>query len=227
MGHRDGVAPRRKILIVDDHPIVRQGMAQLINYQDDLVLCCETEDAAGALEAMRTCSHDLAIVDISLPGASGLDLVRNLISRYPTLPILVVSMYAECSYAVRAVRAGAKGYVTKQEATQTILSAIREILNGSAYLSPAMNAEVVKRITHSSADECSFWIDKLSNRECEVLRLIGMGFSTIQVANQLKRSVKTIESHRANIKAKLGMESSSQLVTLASRWVAGEIDRVR
>lgn len=215
---------KAKILIVDDHPIVRQGMAQLINLQDDLELCCEKGDARGALEAMRACRHELAIVDISLPGVSGLDLVKNLTSHYPTVPILVISMYAESVYATRALRAGAKGYIVKQEATQTILAAIRQILKGGAYLSPAMQGQLLKKMAAPARNDHSLPVSVLSDKEYEVFRLIGLGLATSQIAKELSRSVKTIEAHRSNIKSKLRLTNSGQLVNLAVQWVSGDVE---
>jgi len=221
--HAEHAKRKAKILIVDDHPIVRQGMAQLINLQDDLELCCETGDATGALAAMRDCRHELAIVDISLPGVSGFDLVKNLKSHYPALPILVVSMYEESAYATRALRAGANGYIMKQEATQAILAAIRQLLQGGAYLSPAMQARLLEQLLASSGNEHSSPVSCLSEREYEVLRLIGLGFATSQIADQLSRSVKTIETHRSHIRTKLGLTSSGQLVKFAVQWVDREV----
>jgi DNA-binding NarL/FixJ family response regulator len=217
--HKDGEA-KHKILIVDDHPIVRQGAAHLINLQADLHLCCEADNAEEALAAMRSCHHDLAIVDISLQGISGLRLITTLTAHYPELPILVMSMHEESLYAERSLRLGAKGYIMKHQATANIQSAIRRILAGGIYLSDEMHALLLDRIRSHASDRGS--IDPtgcLTIREFEVLRLIGFGFGTRQIAEKLNRSVKTIEAHRANIKEKLSLKTGMELIRFAAFWV--------
>ncbi len=221
-GLGDDAGRRAKILIVDDHPIVRQGMVQLINLQRDLHVCCEAEDAPQALAAVRACRHDLAIVDLSLPGISGFELINTLLHHHASLSILVCSMYDDPSYVERALRAGARGYLMKQESTQNILFALRELLKGGIYLSGGTQARMRDRIIEApgKGDRRSFI--PLTDREFEVLRLIGLGFGTTQIASKLNRSVKTIETHRASIKAKYGLTSSAQLVKFAVRWVSRE-----
>jgi DNA-binding NarL/FixJ family response regulator len=220
--HTYDTGRKAKILIVDDHPIVRQGMAQLINLQKDLHLCCEAEDADQAMAAMRACHHDLAIVDISLPGVSGFELIKTLTSHYDNLMILVVSMHGDPSYAERALRAGARGYIMKQEATQSILFALRQLLKGGLYLSGDMQARILDQMIESPIHAERSPVNRLSEREFEVLRLIGLGFGTAEIADKLSRSVKTIETHRASIKAKFGLKTSSQLVKFAVRWISRE-----
>jgi len=221
--HAWDTEPKARILIVDDHPIVRHGMVQLINIQKDLHLCCEAGDADQALAAMRDCHHDVAIVDISLPGVSGFELIKTLTSRYANLITLVFSMHSDPGYAERALRAGARGYVTKQEATQNILFALRQVLKGGIYLSGQMQALILGQMVESSPHTDRSSLNRLSEREYEVLRLIGLGFGTIEIANKLKRSVKTIETHRATIKAKFGLATSAQLVNFACKWVSTEL----
>ncbi len=211
-----------KILIVDDHPIVRQGMAQLINLQNDLTLCCEAADADQALAAMQVCDHDLAIVDISLNGVSGFELINTLKRRYPELAILVMSMHDESVHAERALRAGARGYIMKQEATDNILLAIHQILHGEIYLSAAMHTRLLQRMLTPCRNMVSSAPAGLSDREFEVLRLIGLGFGTSQIAAKLNRSVKTIETHRASLKEKLGCATATELVKFAVQWLANE-----
>ena len=218
----DNTERKAKILIVDDHPIVRQGMAQLINLQKDLQVCCEAENAAEALAAMRACHHDLAIVDLSLPGISGFELIKTLIQHYRTLSILVCSMYDDPSYAERALRAGARGYLVKQESTQNILFAVRELLKGGTYLSGGIQARILERTFESPAYADRSSLSRLSDREFEVLRLIGLGFGTAEIASKLNRSVKTVETHRAGIKTKYGLTTSAQLVKFAVMWVSRE-----
>jgi|APLak6261674355_1056100.scaffolds.fasta_scaffold01420_3 DNA-binding NarL/FixJ family response regulator len=212
---------KAKILIVDDHPIVRQGLKQVLNLQADMQLCCEADNAEEALIAMRGCDHDLVIVDISLEGTSGLNLITTLTAHYPQLPILVMSMHEESIYAERSLRLGAKGYIMKHQATVNIQAAIRRILAGGIYVSETMHALILERMHTRAVD--SGVADPaacLTNREFEVLRLIGFGFGTREIAEKLNRSIKTIEAHRANIKEKLGLKTGVELIRFAICWIA-------
>jgi len=211
---------KARILIVDDHPIVRQGVAQMVNQQADLQLCCEAANGEEALSAMRRCHHDLAIVDISLEGLSGFSLITALVARYPELPILVVSFHEETLYAERTLRLGAKGYIMKHQATGTILAAIRRILAGGIYLSDDMQSLILERLRTPSSDPgIADPVACLTDREFEVLRLVGFGFGTRQIAEKLNRTVKTVEAHRANIKEKLGLTTGTELARFAILWV--------
>lgn len=211
---------KARILIADDHPIVRQGLGQMLNGQPDLCLCCEAGDANEALAAAKNCSHDLAIVDISLQGVSGLSLISALAAQSPTLPILVMSMHEESLYAERALRLGARGYIMKQQASIDILTAIRHILSGGIFLSEDMRSIIVNRIhAHASKQTTTDPTASLTAREFEILRLIGFGFSTRQIADKMQRSVKTIEAHRANIKEKLGLATGLALIRFATLWI--------
>lgn len=210
---------KARILLVDDHAMVRQGVATLINMEPDMHVCCETSDAAQALVENRSCQHDMAIVDLSLSGASGLELIKSLHNESPGLRILVMSMHDEAVYAETALRAGASGYVMKQVAMDTVLLAIRQILQGDLYLSDQMRLQLLKRMVHehksghehkaSHAETPSMCC--LTSCEFEIFNLIGMGMGTSEIATKLSRSIKTIESHRANIKKKLNLDTSSQL----------------
>lgn len=213
---------KTKVLIADDHPIVRQGIVQLINREDDLEVCCEAGDAEQALEALEKCVSEIAIVDISLPGISGIELIKTMRVNYPDLPILVISMHDESLYAERALRAGARGYVMKQEATEKVLIAIRHILRGEIYISDKMQSKILQRIIDNHLEVAPTPVSCLSDKEFEILRMIGMGFRTIDMASELKRSVKTVEAHRANIKEKLGLKNSTELVKFAVQWVESE-----
>ena len=214
---------KARILIVDDHPIVRQGVAQMVNLQADLQLCCEAGNAEEALIAVSRCHHDLAIVDISLQGVSGLNLITTLRARYPQLPILVMSFHEEALYAERTLRLGAKGYIMKHQATLNILSAIRRILEGGIYLSDDMQGLIMERISSRSYEPgIADPVASLTNCEFEVLRLVGFGFGTRRIAENLNRSVKTIETHRANIKEKLGLKTGAELARFAAFWVEGQ-----
>lgn len=205
---------KARILMVDDHPIVREGMAQFLNLQDSLHLCCQASNAREALDAMSTCDHALAIVDISLDGDSGLELIKTLRQRYPKLAILTLSMHDESLFAERALRSGANGYLMKQEGTRNILLAVQQVLAGNIYLSAAMHSGLMQRLVASRSIGLSP-LAGLSEREFEILHLIGLGFGTRQIAEKLNRSIKTIEAHRANLKEKLQLKSGRDLVRFA------------
>lgn len=209
---------KSRILIVDDHPIVREGMAQFLNLQEDLHLCCQAANAEEAVAAMPACDHAVAIVDISLDGDTGLDLIKTLRRRYPDLAILTLSMHDESLFAERALRAGANGYLMKQEGTKNILRAVQQVLAGRVYLSAAMQNTLAQRLD-APQDNAHSLIAGLSAREFEVLHLIGQGFSTRQIAEKLNRSFKTIEAHRANLKEKLQLASGTELLSFAIRWL--------
>lgn len=205
-----------QILIVDDHPIIREGLAHLLNRHADLHVCCAAGSAEEALTA-TACRPDIAIVDLSLHSNSGLDLVRTLRHRHPDLKVLVLSMHDETLFAERALRAGANGYLMKLEATEHIVSAIREILAGNIYLSVAMHERLARALTAPQKVPTGL-IENLSEREFEVLHLIGLGFSTREIAGKLNRSVKTIEAHQANIKEKLDIPNGKELTRFAIQW---------
>ncbi|MDD5242001.1 MAG: response regulator transcription factor [Sulfuricella sp.] len=211
---------KSRVLIVDDHPLVRRGMAQLINQEADLHICCEAGNAEEAMAAIRNCTHDLAIVDISMEGISGIELVKAFKARNGNLPVLVMSMHDESLYAERALRAGAKGYVMKQEAPETILAAIRQILRGNIHVSDKIRARMLRQITDGHTQNDASSLNKLGDRELEILQFIGQGFTTIEIAEKINRSIKTIEAHRANLKKKLGLKDGAKLVHFAVQWVA-------
>ena len=214
-----GFTPQKtRIMMVDDHPIVREGMALFLNSQSDLNLCFQAADAAEALAVAADNALDLVIVDVSLNKDSGLDLIKTLRRRDPDLALLVMSLHDESVFAERALQAGANGYLMKQEATSSILLAIRTVLAGEIYLSAAMHQRLTRKIATPDAPSLSP-IMGVSAREFEVLHLIGLGFGTRQISEKLNRSIKTIESHRANLKDKLKLESSSDLVRFAVRWL--------
>lgn len=208
----------RKILIVDDHPLLRGGLGQLINAEDDLEVCGDAEDAAEALKRIEELKPDLVTIDLSLPGRSGVTLIKDVQSRYPELPILVVSMHDESLYAERALRAGARGYVNKQEATTQVIEAIRRILDqGEVYVSESFASRIVTRMVDGE-ERVGSPVEQLSDRELEVFSLIGRGRGTREIAEALHLSVKTIESHRANIKRKLKLKTTNELALHAIRW---------
>lgn len=214
------IAKKHRILIVDDHPVFRHGVCAMINAESDLEVCGEAGTAPTALDAMRTLKPDVVIIDISLPGSNGIELLKAMKAESPKLPMLVVSMHDESLYALRALRAGALGYVMKGEAVDSILVAIRKVLQGDAYLSPKFSERLVFKAIRSLDEGMGSPVDKLSDRELEVLTLTGRGFGTQDIANELNLSVKTIETHRAHIKEKLGFHDSKEMVRFAIEWVA-------
>jgi DNA-binding NarL/FixJ family response regulator len=204
-----------KIMLVDDHPVMRNGLAQLIDHEADLKVCGQFDDAGMAFAAIPELQPNLAIVDLSLKSSSGLDLVKNIKATHPSVVVLVLSMHDETLYAERVLHAGASGYIMKQEATDRVLSAIRQVLNGGIYLSEGMSSKFVHRLATGRTVVGGSVTERLSDRELEVFGLIGQGRGTRQIAEHLRLSVKTIESHRAHIKEKLNIKTSTELVHMA------------
>lgn len=211
-----------RVLIVEDHPITRQGLKALINQQLNLLVCGETDSAAQAIDLVNTLEPDLAVIDVSLKTSSGIDLTKTLHTQRPALPILVISMHDEALFAERALRAGALGYVMKNEAGDRITTAIQHVLRGDLYLSPKMKERVLHRFVNKKNEGLVFAMDTLSNREMEVFQLIGNGFSTRQIAEKLTLSSKTIDSYREHLKLKLGLETGAELMRHAIQWVRSE-----
>src|SRR5687767_3863234 len=193
---------KKKVLLVDDHPIVRERLGELIAHEEDLEVCGEAEDARGALQAAEASKPDIAIVDISLKDSYGIELIKDLKERHPDLPVLVVSMHEESMYAERALRAGAKGYLNKQEATKKVIPAIRQVLAGQVFVSDAMAAGLLQKVAtgRASATQGGKPIDVLTDRELEIFQLLGEGKSAREIGKTLKISVKTVEAHREHIK---------------------------
>ena len=212
---------KAKILLVDDHPIVRQGLAQLINQEPDLTVCAHAEDGGGAHRAIADCRPDLVILDISLNGPDGLSVLKDIRLSDPTLPVLVLSMHDESLYAERALRAGANGYIMKQEATEKVLQAIRRIRGGEIYVSDRIAKRLLRQIVSSPASGKSP-MEALTDRELAVFRYIGKGRGTREIADDLHISVKTVESYQAHIKEKLCLKNARELVQHAFQWVTSE-----
>lgn len=210
------------ILIVDDHPMVREGLAARIAAEPGLRVCGEAADMNEALAQVKQLHPDLVIVDISLRTSHGVDLIKRLKSSAPATvrpKVLVHTMYTESLYADRALQAGADGYITKEEAPEQVLDAVHQVLAGKVYLSPDMHQRVVSRAIGRSSDEVTPTVSKLSNRELEVFRLIGMGLTTGQIASRLHLSTHTIDTHRENIKRKLNTRNAAQLNRAAVQWL--------
>ncbi|BET68296.1 response regulator transcription factor [Opitutales bacterium ASA1] len=224
-GSSPSSAKKISIFIVDDHPLVRQGLGQVIGAEPDMTICGEAESAAKALHGIETKKPDLVIVDISLRGNNGLELIKNIKAIHSNLPILVFSMHDECVYAQRALRAGARAYVMKQESADKIILAIRRILGGDIYVSNRVADQVLHQLVNGGGDPAGSPVDRLSDRELEVIQLIGRGLSTREIASTLNLSVKTIESHRAHIKEKLNLRNATELVQFSVQWVEQENSR--
>jgi DNA-binding NarL/FixJ family response regulator len=212
---------RRRIMIVDDHPIVRQGLRRLIEAETDLEVCGEAETAREAKSLIRELQPDAVIVDVSLAQGDGLELVKDARAHYPSLPLLVLSMHDEMIYAERMLSAGANGYIMKQAASGQFLLALRRILDGGIYVSENVGSSMVEKFAAGSAYTSDNPVESLSNRELQVLHMIGKGLSTRQTAEALNLSIKTVESHRQRIKRKLSLSTSSQLMQYAVNWYAG------
>jgi DNA-binding NarL/FixJ family response regulator len=213
---------KRRILLVDDHPIVRQGLVEVINRQKHLVVCGETGSGREAPELARRLKPDLAVIDVSLKDANGIQLLKTLKLQRPQLPLLVLSMHEEGLYAERALRAGAMGYIMKQEASEIILKAIHSALRGEIYLSDRIKEKMLHHLVEGKSRKRGFSVDSLSDRELEIFQLIGNGFGTRQIAEKLHLSVKTIESYRESLKQKLQLKGRSELVQQAIHWARGE-----
>ena len=209
---------RTRILLVDDHPLVRERLAEAINRESDLIVCAEAEDRAGALQVIRSAQPHLVIVDLTLKNSEGMDLIKDIHTQWPNLLMLVVSMHDESLYAERVLRAGARGYITKQEATRSILSAIRRVLAGDVFVSQTMAAQIVGRATSHHGVGSGDPRETLASRELQVFELTGRGLNTREIAAELHIGVKTVETYRHRIREKLGLEQPGDLLRSAIAW---------
>ncbi|MFZ2276702.1 MAG: response regulator transcription factor [Prosthecobacter sp.] len=210
---------RHRILIVDDHPIFRKGIAMLLDHEDDIIICGEAETATEALGLVERHEFDLVIADISLKDINGIELVKSLKVLKPHLPVLVLSMHDESLYAERALRAGARGYLMKQAPPDQVVAAIRHVLSGELYLSAAANLLMLNSFVTGRESNSKSSVEKLSDRELEIFELLGQGRGTSMIAHDLRLSVKTVEAHRSHIKTKLGIHTAPELVRAAVEWV--------
>jgi DNA-binding NarL/FixJ family response regulator len=212
------VQNKSRVLLVEDHAVVRQGLTMLIDDEPDFTVCGGFESAAEALAATRDLKPDVAVVDLSLGDASGLELIKHLHEELPDLPILALSMHDEAVYAERALRAGAKGYVMKKEAMDRVMTAIRKVLAGEIYLSEKMSSRMLRRLVHPGDPAELSPTETLTPREFEVFTLIARGVGPSEIAQRLKLSVKTIETHREHIKEKLNLKTGTELTRYAIQW---------
>ena len=213
---------KNRIFLIDDHPVVRQGLATLLNQQSDLEVCGEADDAVGALAAIAAAKPDVALVDLSLKTSSGLELVKDIVIQHPTVRVVVLSMYDELIYAERVVRAGARGYVMKRETNNNLLAAIRRVAAGGVFLSDRVMTVIAEKMGAPKRLRGASIVDQLSDRELEVFRLMGRGRSTSQIAEEMRISIKTVQAYHARMKEKLGLKSATELLRAAVRWEAAD-----
>jgi len=209
---------KRRVVIVEDHPMFREQLRLLIDKEDDLVVCGESDNVGDALALVQRLQPHLAIIDITLKGCSGLDLLKDLRSHEIEVPVLVLSMHDESLYAERALRAGARGYITKQEASAKVMTAIRQVLSGEIYLEAGAMRRIVDKVVSKPKGDAAP-IDRLTDRELEVFELIGEGRTTREIGNRLHVGLTTVDTYRARIKDKLQLENAAQLHAEASRWL--------
>src|SRR4051794_4174828 len=213
---------KSRILIVDDHPLFREGLQQMIERNPELTVCGEAADASEAMKAILELKPDLVLVDISLGGTSGIDLIKDIKTEYEDLPVLVVSMHDESLYAERALRAGAMGYVMKHEPAKTVKAAIRKVLGGDMYLSEKMSSSVINRFMRGEPEQPKSPIEMLSDRELEVFRMLGQGKAVRLIAEELSVTIPTVNSFRNRIKEKLGLKTSTEVMLHAIQWFREE-----
>jgi DNA-binding NarL/FixJ family response regulator len=222
-GKPAAVNSKKRLLILDDHPMMREGLAQLINHESDLMVCAEAGTGREAIDLIGRQRPDLVLADISLPDKSGLEVIKEIQTFHPGLDVLVISMHDESLYAQRVLRAGARGYIMKQEGGKKLMEAIRRVLGGQIYVSDKMSATLLETLAGPNAKRNSP-IEQLTDREFELLQLLGQGKGTREIAEQLRLSVKTVDAHRANLKRKLELQTASELVRYAVRWVETQGD---
>jgi DNA-binding NarL/FixJ family response regulator len=207
-----------QILIVDDHPMMRYGIVRLIEQEPDLVVCGEAENASRALAAVRALKPQVILADLTMPGGEGLEFIKDVRSLHPEIAVLVVSMHDEALYAERALRAGARGYIMKNEGGEKLVEAIRQVLQGKTYVSENMSGKVLEIFSGRRRRTDDTTIGKLTDREFEVFRLLGQGLTTREIGQQLRLGTKTVETHRLHIREKLGLKSGPALIKYAVRW---------
>jgi len=211
---------KKRVFIVDDHPIVRDGLITIINHEKDLAVCGEADEPQEALKAISELRPDVVIVDITLKNSDGIELTKSLKARYPTLPVIVLSIHDELTYAERALRAGARGYLMKEVVSDKITAAIRTVLTGEIYVSNTMAKKMLRKLAGGKADTIIAPTDNLSDRELEIFRLIGQGYKPSKIAQSMHLSIKTVETYRSRIKEKLNLADADELLRYAIQWVS-------
>lgn len=212
----------RRLFLLDDHPMTRYGLTQLLNQEPDLLVCGEAESAHQALKAIASARPDLVLADLTLPGRGGLEFIKDLQAQHPDLPVLVVSMHDESLYAERVLRAGARGYIMKNEGGEKVLEAVRQVLRGEIYVSKSASAALLGLLTRRRPGANEARPGVLTDREFEVFQLIGQGLSARQISRRLNLSIKTIGTHREHIKEKLKLQTGPELIRQAIRWAAAQ-----
>ncbi len=216
---KPAAAAKKRVLIIDDHPVFRAGLAALVNLEADLTVCGEAGDAAHAMTAIEHSRPDLALMDMSLPDKSGLELLKDVRVMHPDLPVLIISMHDETLYAERVLRAGGRGYIMKQAGPDKVIQAIRKVLGGTVSVSDRISALILDTLSNNRGKAAVASTAKLTDREFEVLRLIGQGKEPHDIAQHLHLSIKTVDTHRGHIKTKLGLKNGTELIHYATRWV--------
>jgi DNA-binding NarL/FixJ family response regulator len=206
------------VLVVDDHPVFRAGLIGLLQHEPDLTVCGEAEDAARTIAAVEKLMPDLVLLDMGLPDRSGLELLKDLRAMRPELPVLIISMHDETLYAERVLRAGGRGYIMKQAGPEKIIEAVRKVLGGGTYVSERTSALILENISGNKRSDTPSAIARLTDRELEILRLIGAGREAHDIATHLQLSIKTVDTHRAHIREKLGLKNTTELIHYAARW---------
>jgi DNA-binding NarL/FixJ family response regulator len=212
---------KKRVLIVDDHPIFRAGLIGLVNIESDLMVCGEAQDAVQALQALDKQHPDLILLDMGLPGKSGLELLKDIRAMSPRMPVLIISMHDETLYAERIIRAGGRGYIMKQEGPEKIIQAIRRVLSGGISVSESISLQILDALSGPKGGGTS--ISKLTDREFEVYRLLGQGKEPHEISRLLHISIKTVDTHRMNIRRKLGLRNATELIHHATRWTAEQL----
>jgi DNA-binding NarL/FixJ family response regulator len=215
--------PKTRVFIVDDHPVFRDGLVRIVAQIPNLIVCGEANNSAQAFDGVTRLNPDLVLLDIGLPGKSGLDLLQDIHAMKPELPVLAISMHDETLYAERVLRAGGRGYIMKQEGPERITQAILKVLNGQVYTSECIAASILDTLSRPRSASSTSTLGKLTDRELEILRLIGQGKDTLQIANDLHISTKTVDTHRGHIKEKLGLKNGTELIHYAVRWTGEQI----
>ena len=219
-GNEHAAPAGKRVLIVDDHPFLRVGLVEMLGREPGLCVCGAVASAEEALTAVEQLHPDVVVADLNLPGKSGLELIKDLASLRPGLPVIVLSMHDEDIYAERCLRAGGRGYVMKSEGPEKLANAIRQVLAGGIHVSPQTSARIVETFARRRGAKKQVSVDQLSDREFEIFQWLGRGLSTQEIADRLHISAKTVETHRLHIKGKLGLATVGELVAYAARWAA-------